>query len=1278
MAKYTKHSSNYIRTDRHQFLKGGSTIFERDWVTIGSQLHFGPGKIPYYNNGNFVFTTSPTPFYQKRHRNGESVGTWTYDDVANAKPIVNKISFDEYTEDIRSFAYYGSCVELVRSSVEKIIKTFPGMVVKTNDKISYLNGDGTGYVSSKYYAIQNDFGYDFINQIPKKNDIETKFLRLSYKDYLLNDSPIVNYTVIEKAMFMLTDEICYSNQKEKNQKYGSFLSKKNYALRGGTGVTVDGVNGKIYWVNKEMEAWQNSHPSATVEEIAEERIKKENEFNTKHQPYNNWLNNGGQTLICYQQIPYINEKQENDDEKCSNGDCLDYAGNCYFGYSVAGSGGYPASDTMAKGNFTSINAHKNTDNETFSITKTTTLYYFYYYNTKEIVIKNRNTESNNSSYIVYRFSYNNDNLFDKRLYITLYSEKTLRKEYVYLQAVSKDQYETNEDSPITPDKVAYKNWRPNDCPIRYWTEETSFEKQCDNEYKWESAENDPHWNYVFYSKLSNLRPERNQELYLIRIENEKGDKVDLYAYILDYELVFMTPYTGRMVIRPKDEIIEKYFDNLKGFERKLLTRESKPLYSNQFLTPIEYSLGYVYYNRTYTWPSNDYCIDISSPSYSDFIEKLIGMAELYDELWTDNLWRRMTHEAIKNYDWTYTRHYNDGDEEDNVDGGERMHKVLNIIGRVFDDVKRSVDTIRQFNKITYNSDRNIPNALISDKLENTGWDMYSTIPTITNVIENNDDNDLKEIVSSASTLPITNDFLSDNNLFWYPTKNADKVTFADVDIEWMKRFLLSSRRILSTKGTIQCIDMIMAMFGYGTSSYDIREEYYTVTPREYDEPYNYYNIENSTIIINKEDYDALTDEEKVNYAPNKSFGDIIVETNMLKTNEKLYNEDASGIPVGSFMIDKHCLIQEDEDSGLIDLFGKNYLIPFYNQAKIYDGDLYFQSKGGWFYNKKSDEDDENVNPYSFKETLSYLHVVPQVSSLLEVNPHSVEEGDIYYVVNVNDYFEFTETNFPSSHFFVLENVYSPENFESWTDIDLTEAAYKITDDMDEDTKKMCMKFCDYAAKARYLNDIIPDSIGNNPHVGYGSYDNGKEYFEYMKKPFKYSIDTYNFNYDDREIANEISFDVKGPIKTGNVGNVIYKKRDDIEDTTLNEYVTQTEYDALNLNKQLKYEKSEKLKIFADGYETTFTNADGNEAYFCYKNNDTTECIRQVQTYPYKEYIKDNITKLTKDVYYLNSKVLYFKNLEENENYKNYFKNIIMKYIMQVIPSTTIMILEGFE
>lgn len=133
-----------------------------------------------------------------------------------------------------------------------------------------------------------------------------------------------------------------------------------------------------------------------------------------------------------------------------------------------------------------------------------------------------------------------------------------------------------------------------------------------------------------------------------------------------------------------------------------------------------------------------------------------------------------------------------------------MHKVLNIIGRVFDDIKLSIDTIKRQNKTTYNGDRNVPNALLSDKLELFGWDIYSTIPTYKN--ENNE-------TVSASEETITQEVFDDKYIKnevevndkkiypdkWYPTSNPNKITFADVDVEFMRRLLLSTRRILKQK-----------------------------------------------------------------------------------------------------------------------------------------------------------------------------------------------------------------------------------------------------------------------------------------------------------------------------------------------------------------------------------------------------------------------------------------------------------------------------------------------
>ena len=850
MAQYTKHNSNYIKTVEHQHLKDGSTIFERDWVTIGSQLNFGPGKIPYYNNGNFIFTTSPTPFFQKRYKNGVTVATWTYNDVKEASSTVNQIQFDEYTEDIRSFAYYGSCVEFLRATIEKIIYEFPGNITLSEDKLEIPptteNGDYT-YING--YIVNNPFQIDLHTKDIhlQQYDNELRFLSSSWQKYEVNGQPITKYVISD------------------------------------------------------------------------------------------WM-----------------------------GDL--------------------------------------------------------------------------------------------------------------------------------------------DCP-----------------------QNDQ-----YYIKKA--------PVVIVTI----NDNIVLNGYMLDRDIIFC--YEGQdLVIQPKKEIIETYFNGLKGFEKQLLTRKTKPLYTNKFITPIEYNLGYLYYNRTYTWPSDGYCIDITSTKYIDFINKLSSMAELYDELWTDNLWRRMTHEAIKNYDWTYTREFIDGDEEDNVDGGERMHKVLNIIGRVFDDIKLSIDTIKRQNKTTYNGDRNVPNALLSDKLELFGWDIYSTIPTYKN--ENNE-------TVSASEETITQEVFDDkyikNNVEvndkkiypdkWYPTSNPNKITFADVDVEFMRRLLLSTRRIFETKGTRQSIDMIMGLFGYGDSDYEIKEHYRTVKPREYD--------------------------EVIDQKTNETLGDRIVRlNNQEKQMELLYDEDASGIPVASFI-------------GGYDEQGnpKTYLIPYYDQTKMYDGNLYFQNKGGWFY--KKDGKSTEIDFSKWTETLSYLHVVSQVKDLLNVNPFGIRNGDIYYVANLNDYIDYTETTDTLySHFFVMENELMPEEISSWANINLE------NDDS-------------YAKKAKYLDTIIPYNIGNNPHVGYGDYDMGDEFFEYMKKPFKYALDKYYFTSPYYEEANDTKLEFK------------VSKREDAK------------YDI---------EDDKKIQII--------------------NNNDT---------------------------YYLNDKVIFFKNNIDNDEYKKYFKTVIINYLMQVIPSTAIFVLENFE
>ena len=899
MAQYTKHNSNYIKTNIHQKLKDGSTIFERDWVTIGSQLHFGPGKIPYYTNGNFIFTTSPIPHYQKRYKNGVAVGLWTYDDVKNATNVVNKINNDEYTEDIRTYVYYGSCLELVRSSIEHIISNFPGNITVSDTEININN--------QTYYILNNPFGIIL-------------------------------------------------NQKE-----------------------------------------------------------------TQLTQYDNELH--------------------------------------YLSYS-----------------------------------------------------------------------------WDK------------------YEIKSNDE---NEFVDITSYKIE--------------TEETS---SCVQEL---------------------------DKVYEITINNN----IVIEAYIYDGEIVPLVKAEDKeIVIQPKKDFIENYFNNLRGFEKQLLTRKTTPLYSNMFVTPIEYNLGYLYYKRTYTWPSNGYCIDITSTTYMDFLDKLTSMAEIYDELWTDNLWRRMTHEAIKNYDWTYTREFEDGEEQDNIDGGERMHKVLNIIGRVFDDVKQNIDLIKRNNRITYSADRNIPNALLSDKLELMGWDAYSTISTYTITETYINENGIEQTIERefpSSEVKIDDDFLENYNIEWYSTKNNNELTFTDVDVNFMRKMLLSSKYILKTKGTRAAIDMIMAMFGYGLNGedYNITETYRKVKPKMYD-------------------YSESAEEEV--------FGDKIVRLNAYKENERIYPDDeVSGIPVGSFKV------QTNIDD-ICDF--TTYLIPYYDQRKMYDGDFTFQSKGGWFY-----QGDDEGNQFKWTETLSYLHVVPTIKDLLNVNPNSVTNGNIYYVSNVNDYIDYTEEDTLKSNFFVLNNDFAPDIFSSWENIDLNDTS-------DEN-----------AARAKYLDSIILNTLGNNPHVGFGGYDKGETYFEYMKKPFKYAIDRNFFSYEDMQEANEILFEIDEKDTEAIKSSDKIKIFADQNDINNNEDIIEDYKDITTISY---------INIYKN--DVSLTEED-------YKNLDEEE---KQQYRKYVEYNKDAVREAKKNIYYLNSKVVYFKNNIDNEQYKKYFKNVIMKYLMQVIPSTTILILQGFE
>lgn len=286
-----------------------------------------------------------------------------------------------------------------------------------------------------------------------------------------------------------------------------------------------------------------------------------------------------------------------------------------------------------------------------------------------------------------------------------------------------------------------------------------------------------------------------------------GGKID---FTINYSngkriLIYKNASYVNFHIRPNEEEIEKFFNStLDGFQKILLNRRIYPIYKSIFITPIDTVSGVTFVKRPYIWPvKDDWNLDIFDFPYSSYFDSLIQMATLYDELYSDNLYRSMTHEAIKNFDWTYTREYYKGEEEEYIIGGTKITNLLRIYGRGLDDIKRYIDGIKFTNIITYDNKNNIPDVQLSSKLENDGW-------VITSTIENGKDDVTTE-----------------------PLYLGEKIgySFVDANKAFLNRLFINSKAIWRAKGTRRGIEMIMALFGIKRDWYDLKEYVYTVAPK---------------------------------------------------------------------------------------------------------------------------------------------------------------------------------------------------------------------------------------------------------------------------------------------------------------------------------------------------------------------------------------------------------------------------------------------------------------
>jgi len=212
-----------------------------------------------------------------------------------------------------------------------------------------------------------------------------------------------------------------------------------------------------------------------------------------------------------------------------------------------------------------------------------------------------------------------------------------------------------------------------------------------------------------------------------------ADSVTIGAWVGDNNEIVYLSDNGNMKdihVRPIDKFIVEFYNECNNFEKIILDRKTTPRYKSIFSVIHDNERGYYREMEEFVFPTSygGYNIDAVSFGFNDYTTRLAEIGAYYDEYFTDNLYRSMTHEAIKNFDWTYTREFTVGGEEEFVHGGEKVQKALRVFAREFDEILTYINNIKNIGRVTYDERSNTPDYFLIDEVENKGWDVCLVYP----------------------------------------------------------------------------------------------------------------------------------------------------------------------------------------------------------------------------------------------------------------------------------------------------------------------------------------------------------------------------------------------------------------------------------------------------------------------------------------------------------------------------------------------------------------------
>ena len=714
MAKYIKSYSNYVLKTKHQSTNDG-TIFERDITTIGGRDQFARGQVPIYKSGNFVITTNNDISNYKKlsdrdwQRNDEGE-IWTLNNLKNYEKDEKssddrKIVIKKDYYDIRDYAYYGSCSELMRVSVNNILKKFPGELYVPYETL-YIGNDGSVQYTEE--AAKVAFG-----------EGNYKVVRSGIKGYYTSfenrESRIVTYECNDgveehelKTVSLLLDEDKLTDQEREELELGIPYTREFKYLTDEFGNLLKDENGNIIGI-KSLSLIDNPFGINIHDKFVPDGAD----------PLKYFAEGGIENYVAYLRDNIDDEWSIDVDHEYSisiEDIILDGLGEKVDREEFFSAVGGNCSTIMPNCDPTlriKVDSHEIVDRGIDCklicidpgkyIGKIILCFRKNHYDFKTIPGLERDEDGNPKLVCcdgILEFE-NGDDLKDV--------EAEIEGKY----GVNKD--DTQIESFSTDDCEKYLTiymFMGNNNEIKYLVEDLDMGASIDFHYDGQSGGLDC-------------------------VEESASATPDFTGKFADYNFLAR--------IRPRREIIDDYFDNLDLFEKVLLNRDSDPLYTANFELLSENDYGNYTYLREFTFPTTygGYNLGSSTQAFEKYVSSLSEIGEYYDSKYTDNLWRSMTHESIKNFDWTYTRHYTPGEEEPYVEGGTKIQKVIRVYGREFDEVKTYIDAIDDLNTVTYDNINNLPDYFFTDKLEEQGWDVKLVHPL-----------ELSEFVNGHMSVPV--------------------------------------------------------------------------------------------------------------------------------------------------------------------------------------------------------------------------------------------------------------------------------------------------------------------------------------------------------------------------------------------------------------------------------------------------------------------------------------------------------------------------------------------